>query len=103
MDCVCIPTTRKREFVVVATIKSKNIKKDTITFAYKEGEKTGIYSAWVGAKERLLKKGDRLRLHVCDWGHGEWNPAWSGGAPSIWELQDLGKEMIKKSRKGGKK
>lgn len=102
MDCVCVSTTRKDEFVVVATVKKVSVKKDEITFLHRGTKKNGLYSAWVGAKGRLLKKGDRIRINICDWGHEEWNPGWSGGTPSVWEFQSLGKEMIKKARKGKK-
>lgn len=102
MDCVCISTTRKDEFLVVAIVKKVNVKKDEITFLHRGMERTGLYSAWVGAKKRLLKKGDRIRLHICDWGHGEWNPAWScEGEASVWRLVEKGKKIIKKGVRNG--
>ena len=96
----CNCTYETQEFNAVVTVKKINVKKDVVVFYHNSNELVGIYSAWVGAKGRLLKKGDRIRIHVCNWGHGEWNPAWScEGESSVWRLVDKGKKMIKKGEK----
>lgn len=102
MKCSCECTTQKREFVVVVTVQRVNAKKDIITFLHHGVERTGLYSAWVGAKKRILKKGDRIRIHVCDWGHEIWNPAWScDGEASIWRLVEKGEEILKRGEVNG--
>lgn len=71
-SCVC----RRREMDVEIKVKKVISTKDVIIFNCDDEEKSGSYSAWVGAMKRILKKGEKLQLHVCDWGHGEWNPCW---------------------------
>lgn len=98
IGCRCETAFSWVEFEIPVKIRKINVRKDGICFDSEQGRRSGSFSAWVGYLGRIPKKGEWLKLRVCNWGFKTWNPGWmgeEGGYESNVAYQERGSEILK--------